>query len=1344
MSAALLQLKELAVLLCDQAVTLPRGHKWQQPWASACRVLLERNMHDADLSHMVACRVSTLYLTTGLPEQNLYFAPNITLQDFLQHGMPRRVTVGHAGESLDKRLRGTTQAYTGVYSTRLNFQNSLSIVPGIQPRCARPRRVPCFHPPLHAADLARFTSDARRLAPVDKNDPPQSTPSSPSTHAQEAAEEHSLPETSATPNSSDDKDTPLPPPPSSGSTPAEDGTTPPHPAPQPSDGQPELSLKTGTTQAMSSADLKDVFVPPASFPRSKPPHMSIPASRSIPFQIRILKRQLRLAVQKPPNIRKTFRGGLTSRRSDGVPKSERASDEDITQRLELKNPRMAQQSGRLWLVWDEAVRAGLGHYITCTEEMQLAEWLQASRSFKFTAKLRNDRGQRLKKLLDRVEQRTSHFAKFRQLQGLHLQFECLRIYQYSLLDDWQTVQTSLHDLLSRNDGVKEPTRGSSNLPLVNLIRFLLQDALQYDGPLRVIDLILDNFLWLEPPIRRLAVETFGYRVQWYHQSKYLQLAADKAISKIRRPVEFLDDKLRLWDEQRLRRAARLLLQSFIRQDEPEIAYAIYLWQRRNQVHIPVQTLGDLCDLLVLGESYAEAEGVFQRLQDFERDVGKKTRPEEWYPKTMRVGLRLSAHQGDVDGAETYYRLLKDHAKAYRFIFFHAGAGALRLHAYAVAGRMEDLEKIFASMFPTSPGTGGPETRKSDYGPRISDYVALILGYARRGDLESANRWLSVMAKAGIQPNLYVYNIILGELTTRGDVDGVRAVLGQMERANIKRNRQTYVCIVNMYAALRDPVRAEEAFQQALQDGIRPHGQLFNRLVNAHVEAASWPGVIRAFDYMMNLPYRTLSLSIGLCNILLKAYVLIGAPHYAVRGVFSRLADFGAIPNVQSYCLLIQSAVDSDRMGEANRIFRQMQSALRIKPSDPTNVYPLTMLVSGHLRRGELEQARARYNEMIENDIQPSTSTFAAIIRSYASGEDDDGLRIAEDFLKQVLDNPGDRNKFTQPRNPANTLTYLFVPVMKAHARRSDSSEVERVYGEFLEKGGRSDISTLSILLHAYGLSGDIEAVVQVWEEIHKLGLDLLNHKSVFPGVDTLDKEAGRPHTIWLAYALSVYIDTLSTAGRHTTIAETLAMLRKEGFVFSANNWNHIAIAMMRAGEPERAFEVLERVILRYQAESERLMQERDIHPDSPFVFNRPKEAGAVEKMDHRASGAQERKVLVYKAEQAVPYPGTDIKGEEQIRSIEDLIHSLHILHQVSPAWHLWKPYPSLLKILGAFLTADSQEDREIDLGLSAGGGTQEILQRIYANYPAAVEAVRTHQRMLESRQPRSQESEYIV
>ncbi len=160
-------------------------------------------------------------------------------------------------------------------------------------------------------------------------------------------------------------------------------------------------------------------------------------------------------------------------------------------------------------------------------------------------------------------------------------------------------------------------------------------------------------------------------------------------------------------------------------------------------------------------------------------------------------------------------------------------------------------------------------------------------------------------------------------------------------------------------------------------------------------------------------------------------------------------------------------------------------------------------------------------------------------------------------------------------------------------------------------------------------------------------------------------------------------------------------MRLEGFTFDSHNWNHLAVALVRAGEPERAFEVVERVILPYRRLLRRASHKRHAHLDSPLiaalpplkegVLDRPPSEPPMrnEKRSHKTGLLMARR-LAY---------GPTLRKQ-------DFAHPLHILYQFSPAWDAWRPHGLLLTLLRQVLrhlrhgnlikSLQSAEDREFD------------------------------------------------
>ena len=177
------------------------------------------------------------------------------------------------------------------------------------------------------------------------------------------------------------------------------------------------------------------------------------------------------------------------------------------------------------------------------------------------------------------------------------------------------------------------------------------------------------------------------------------------------------------------------------------------------------------------------------------------------------------------------------------------------------------------------------------------------------------------------------------------------------------------------------------------------------------------------------------------------------------------------------------------------------------------------------------------------------------------------------------------------------------------------------------------------------------------------------------------------------------------------------------------------MALIRAGEVERAFEVIERVIIPYRLLTKQLT-ERDSRPDTPLVTDIPRE-GAPERAPSQPplEGGKRRseyvKVYTEKAKASPP-----------ILNFTSFVHPLHILHQVSPAWNDWRPHGVVLVLLHRVLqhlqaglkiepiggpvkesatditmTEDELEER------ARRSEPAEMLKRIYEKCPRTVQAI---------------------
>ncbi|KAG2155047.1 uncharacterized protein EDB93DRAFT_131091 [Suillus bovinus] len=759
----------------------------------------------------------------------------------------------------------------------------------------------------------------------------------------------------------------------------------------------------------------------------------------------------------------------------------------------------------------------------------------------------------------------------------------------------------------------------------------------------------------------------------------------------------------------------LLLDVLWKETLAEDAYALLKEMRAQQMLIPVDMQLQVVRSLVRADSFIRANELY-------RTISESTGAQHKF--FISTGMFLAAHQGDIDRAEEYYSQLG----IARWIT--SQDRATLMHAYAVAGRVDKVVELFHEFFPD------PKNSRLGPKPSIVHYTIVVYAHAERADYDGLNFWLQAMSKAGHIPDIYVYSIILKSFAARGEVESVSAVLDQMRASKIMPTRILYTTVITLLAHRKDPISAEAIYKRALREGIAPDRMMITSLMNAHVEAGSWAGVVRVFDYLKSSRNPRLRLSVEVYNTLLKAYVLIGAPFRVVSAIFRKLEDLGVQPNGRMYTLVIQSACDAGYMNIANRIFAEMQAASKNwQTTYSVDAFVLTIIMAGHLRLGDKRSAKAVYDDMCKRGIQPTSATFYHILRTYGKEETEESFQIAEAFLKAIMAGESSAS-WVPPQTRTAALEHVHGPLMLAYAKTDKPEEVERLFQSMLEAGGEPSLASLSVLLDAYRRSGDIEAIHGLWPQIWQLALRLSKTDSLFEGEDNNPSDPTKRQGTLLCAPLSIYIDALSAAGEHSVIAEMWGKARSHGFSFDSHNWNHLAVALVRAGEPERAFEIVERVLLPYQRQSEGVQRDRDLSPDSPLTFdtnpadiNKPVSQSPMHRSERRA----------YQSKVATKRSGDALEMDP---TSDDFAHPLHILHQISPSWDVWRPHRAVLALLSGVLRHlesgmfvqpmgdRSSAPQALDNAFTRGNLAREMLDRIYHSYPDTIQTIRLHERRI--------------
>ncbi|KAJ7167484.1 hypothetical protein C8R46DRAFT_1218424 [Mycena filopes] len=804
-------------------------------------------------------------------------------------------------------------------------------------------------------------------------------------------------------------------------------------------------------------------------------------------------------------------------------------------------------------------------------------------------------------------------------------------------------------------------------------------------------------------LRVFETERYGRSLELAAAGASLRTTAFSIATGLSLPATVIADKEKEWSKVQREQLGNFLTEAFFRAKYSSESVHILREMRRQGLapapHLPLQ----LVRALARDNLFDEAHTLYASLE-----------PDGSY-QYLFTGLYLYAHEGQEAPAIQYFDRISEAGWRNHKVILEM------MYAHAVKGQTEQTLAVFRRFYPDDEH-GVPQNY-----PIIEQFTVGIFAHAQRGDYTGITPWVAAMAKVGIEPDTHVFSTILKSFALRGDLKSIASVLDQMRANGTPPNLVTYSTVMTLLAHRQDPASTEAIYKRALADGIVPDGRMVGILMNAHIAAGSWKGVIRAFDYVRTLPH--MKLTISLYNLLIKAYLHIGAPFRMVSRVFNQLERLRVRPDAYTFTLLIQSACNARLMNVATTIFTEMERlAEQWGSRRHITIWTLTTIMAGFLRLGDRERAMEVYQDILERGLEPTALTYSLVISAYASPRDEESIKLAEDFIQQLNDTPPQDRTWDVPSYGRHSAAdHLYLPLMHAYSSHGVPEEVERILQEMLEAGGEPTLSNLGMVLDAYASVHDVDNVRRIWSQLFNIGLKYTTIP-LFPD-ESEEQRSSKMHSFILCIPLSTYIHTLSLAGLNNEIAEVWKTFRAAGLSFSADNWNELAHALIRAGELERCLEVLQKVLLPYFRRSNRLRNQRDPQPPTPYSLD-------VEPEDRRPL----ERPLVGKALSAATKESRSLRRMaghlERVDQAADLADHLHVLHRVSPMWNTWAPRQSTLRLLfeavlrlRAGFPADTpkrgftEEKLDFDEAQARVEDARQRLRNMYQTYPDAVRAL---------------------
>ena len=893
-------------------------------------------------------------------------------------------------------------------------------------------------------------------------------------------------------------------------------------------------------------------------------------------------------------------------------------------------------------------------------------------------------------------------------------------------------------------------------PIVQIAHSMVRAIELLHGPEAAYDWLvsrwgaLEDYIWTKP----LLVYSRASRIA----IGKLRGALMRIIEGIENPGAFLSERIRTRPDGPWKEVGEHFIDSFcVLQLSRE---ALDLIQQMQRLSIPPSANVRLMLVKTLAKekSFRSAHELYTQVcREMEGVDGPELR-EVW-----SAGIYLHAREGDIARAREDFAHLEERN------WINFDIIALLLHATAVKGLVDRTIETFERFFPR-----GVEPSELLYGmPTRTHYTEVLFAYGQAGIMGRAHAWLKRMTEDKITPDAYTYAILLKGFGSSGDSASFSKLLRRMDSSGVKLNLHGYTTIISLLAQTGDSAGAEWTYKRALEEGVKPDIKMLNALMHAHVQSGYWKGAINTFAYIKALPGRQYRPTTATYNTLLKAFVFLGAPFSTVSSFVKQQEALGTRPDAHTYALLVQSACDNKEFDLALGLLKHMDRLASKTGSDvEVTVYVLTILMGNFLRYGNRVRAREMFEQMKSRNIIPTAITYSTIMHAYAREKTPKALQLAETFLRKLISEESEDDGLragwvSSSGGRSLALNTLYQPLMHTYARLRRVEDVERLQQELLDKGSKASLGGLSALLAAYRNSGDVEAGKETWTLIYEMASQRSDLGDILygDGINSKTNAKGRQEPISqsnvLCIPLSIYIDLLSSTGNHTEVAKVWDELRTHGFTFDSHNWNHLIIALIRAGEPERAFEILERVILpnatpAYSAWKADYGQ-RTRQPDSPLSIvggNNEVRLPVQDESDPEPPAWAEVAVHNYNRRMdGVRRISNHLESSStiDIRPQGDLARHLETLQLIPFTWNSWRPHSVTLSVLSQALArlASGRLLRPIQGNSGASGSDRSVpheppfladestptpesakaaLDRICANYRGGVQVVKEFER----------------
>lgn len=346
----------------------------------------------------------------------------------------------------------------------------------------------------------------------------------------------------------------------------------------------------------------------------------------------------------------------------------------------------------------------------------------------------------------------------------------------------------------------------------------------------------------------------------------------------------------------------------------------------------------------------EVKGLVMRLEDegFEFDCVFYS---NWIHGYFKGGVLMDA-------------LMQDRKMVEKGIYRDAVSYSILIDGFSKEGNIEKALGLLGKMV------------KEGIEPNLITFTAIMRGLCKKGKLEEAFALFDRVLSMGIEVDEFVYVTLIDGICRKGNLNRALSMLGDMEQRGVKPSILTYNTVINGLCRAGRVSEADEISKGVVGDVVT-----YSTLLDSYIKEKNIDAVL---EIRLRFEEAKIPMDLVMCNILLKAFLLVGA-YGEANALYRAMPEMNLTPDAATYSMMIEGCCKAGHIEEALEMFNELR-----KSSDSSAVC-YNRIIDALCEKGMLETATEVLIELCEKGLYLDIHASRSLLHSIHASRGEKGI-----------------------------------------------------------------------------------------------------------------------------------------------------------------------------------------------------------------------------------------------------------------------------------------------------------------------------------------------------------------